>query len=851
MRYLCADSTRRDALVRHPRLNGLDAVEVLDDPAAPDAERQRFLLLHFIKPVAPGTLSPGNIRIEGGERIRGIRALAIDAAEPTASPPASPPEATRILLAELDRAGDFSPYVLRLVRGPEEPEDGAAPPPDFDAVLSAIGFGFKAGCEAEADCRGCVPCLAEAAPEPRLDYLAKDYDSFRRLMLDRMAALAPAWRERSAADLGVALVEMLAHVADQLSWWQDAVATEAYLATARRRVSVRRHARLVDYDMQDGRSARALVQVELEPGAPALMLRREVDGVPTRILSRLDGPRVMAAGGPEHERARGHAPTTFELLEDVTLHAAQGRMPFHAWGALECCLPRGATRATLRGAFPELRRGDLLVLAEALGPATGAPEDADPTRRHPVRLTQARVTEDALGDPATGGPLPVTEVAWHAEDALPFPLTISARIGTRVEQEVSVALGNLVLADHGETLPPLRLPPVPAADPLLARVPAMAGFADGLEEVAPRPTPPRFRPALPRGPVTQAVPHRTDQDPAPSARATLRGPDGALPLPAVRLEEADGSAWFARRHLLASRPGAPDFVVETEQDGTARLRFGDGTNGARPVEGRVFRATWRIGTGRDGNVGADALAHLVTGDAALLGDAGAPVIRGIRNPLPAQGGLDPESLEAARQAAPVAFCRQERAVTPDDYAEMAARADATLQRAAGTLRWTGSWHTVFLTVDRRGGAAVDAAFEDALRAGLERYRLAGHDLKVDAPRFVALEFEAMVCVAPDHLRSDVRRALERALGRGPAGLFHPDRLSFGQPVHLGPILAAMHAVPGVTSLEVRRLGRLGLAGEEALRDGRIALGRLEIARLDNDPDFPERGRLALHMRGGR
>ena len=103
-----------------------------------------------------------------------------------------------------------------------------------------------------------------ARAEPEIDYLAKDYASFRRLMLDRMAVLMPHWRERNPADLGVALVETLAYVGDHLSYQQDAVATEAYLGTARRRVSVRRHARLVDYPMHDGCNARAWVQVRFD-----------------------------------------------------------------------------------------------------------------------------------------------------------------------------------------------------------------------------------------------------------------------------------------------------------------------------------------------------------------------------------------------------------------------------------------------------------------------------------------------------------------------------------------------------------------------------------------------------------
>src|SRR5207249_3177500 len=49
-----------------------------------------------------------------------------------------------------------------------------------------------------------------------------------------------------------------------LSYYQDAVATEAYLHTARQRISVRRHARLVDYHMHEGCNARAWVCIETD-----------------------------------------------------------------------------------------------------------------------------------------------------------------------------------------------------------------------------------------------------------------------------------------------------------------------------------------------------------------------------------------------------------------------------------------------------------------------------------------------------------------------------------------------------------------------------------------------------------
>src|SRR5207245_6729960 len=101
----------------------------------------------------------------------------------------------------------------------------------------------KVACPSDFDCKTELTCSTEDVAQPEINYLAKDYASFRQLMLDRMALLTPQWRERNTADLGIALIELLTFVGDYLSYQQDAVATEAYLGTARRRASVRRHAR--------------------------------------------------------------------------------------------------------------------------------------------------------------------------------------------------------------------------------------------------------------------------------------------------------------------------------------------------------------------------------------------------------------------------------------------------------------------------------------------------------------------------------------------------------------------------------------------------------------------------------
>jgi predicted phage baseplate assembly protein len=227
----------------------------------------------------------------------------------------------------------------------------------------------------------------------------------------------------------------------------------------------------------------------------------------------------------------------------------------------------------------------------------------------------------------------------------------------------------------------------------------------------------------------------------------------------------------------------------------------------------------------------------------------------VDNPLPAFGGTDPEDVEAARRDAPHAFRTQERAVTAADYAAAAGRG-ADVQRAAATFRWTGSWHTVFVTADRVGGAAVDPAFETDLRRHLERFRMAGYDLEVDSPRFVALHIALHVCVKPAYPRSDIVKAVRDALSNallpdGRRGLFHPDNFTFGQPVYLSPIVAAAQAIEGVESVRVDRFERLADPGPSTLEDGLIGMDRLEIARLDNNPNFPDRGLLTVSAGGGR
>ena len=218
----------------------------------------------------------------------------------------------------------------------------------------------------------------------------------------------------------------------------------------------------------------------------------------------------------------------------------------------------------------------------------------------------------------------------------------------------------------------------------------------------------------------------------------------------------------------------------------------------------------------------------------------------------------------AKLHSPQAFRRNQRAVTPADYADAAAQ-HPEVQRAVAERRWMGSWHVVLLTVDRLGRRPVDADFEAKLTTFLERFRLAGHDLEVEPPRFVPLHIVLWICVAAGFIASDVERAVLRQFASGnrrdgTKGFFHPDRFSFGEPVLLSRIVAEAMAVPGVRWVGINRPG--GVASESGhfrrLREpatdyanaGQIPIAPLEVALLDNDANRPENGRFTLKMEGG-
>jgi hypothetical protein len=877
----CNSEQRRFAVRRKDQLYGLDYVEVADD--------QTTLILYFLGR-APPKLDKENIRIDGGRRVTDIKVISLEIHREDET------DADDCVHIMVDKPGDFSNYCLCLIEIDPETKQLVAyvdencnkhyrTMPGFDVRYACLEFTFKANCRGDLDCKPEPVCPPETRLEPEINYLAKDYASFRQLILDRLALIMPDWQERHVPDVGIALVELLAYIGDHLSYYQDAVATEAYLDTARRRTSVRRHVRLVDYQLHEGCNARTWVVFEVAADVK--------DIIPTDFYLITDPGIPLSGNVVNHNDLPKSLPLPYlvfePLVEDskqkLTFYVDHNEIKLYTWGDSQCCLPTGTTAVTLLDpgtATPpdsestdecpqdathdhkprtspldtdyrlRLKRCDVIIFEEIKGAKTGNIADADPKHRHAVRLTKAEKSQDPLT-----GQL-IWEVEWSAEDALPFPLCISSTsaVDCLPITDVSVVRANVLLVDHGETV-----------EIELEKVPCKQVLNPCGDDCLPREAikvPGHFAPYLPKLDITFSQPLLPCETPNPCTNgikltpaSVLLNQEVQLALPNVMLTEIpnsdDGLTWQPRLDLMASAPKDRHFVVEMEDDRQARLRFGDSELGMKPKADTLFMAKFRIGNGSAGNIGAKSITHIVFKNNLPSGIDIAPL-----NPLPAMGGINPEPIAEAKLFAPHLFRKRlERAITAEDYTKIVMRDfKDKVQRANAKLQWTGSWFEVLVVIDPLGSETADELLLCEIQNHLYRYRRIHHDVVVMQAKYVPLEVAMTICVLPHNLRGHVKAALldvfsSRIKADGNKGFFHPDNLTFGEGIYLSKLVAAAQAVEGVESVVVTTLQRQFADPNQELQKGILPLGALEIARLDNDTNFLENGRLTLTMRGGR
>jgi hypothetical protein len=796
LQFLLADQTT-------PTWNGIDYVEVAN-------AAQTRLLVHFLTTAdLTGTLDATlPVTICGGETIASVAVLPIDETTDWSADEDGRP----VLSLSVAAPGDFSTYTLTI--------RSTALDPYFDSVL----FSFKANCPSDLDCATAAPACAAPADEPvSIDYRARDFASFKQALSDFSALRYPSWVERSEADVGVMLMEALSALADELSYLQERVAAEATLGTATQRVSLLRHARLVDYEPSPAIAATTTLQLDVAGGVTSVQaglrcnaLGADGERIPFEVGDRLADPATGKPIGASY---------TVDARWNAGPASSRNLLPYW-WDDSRQCLVAGTARLWIIGhgyGFEPDAGQQLLIDTDGV-------TSADP----PVREIVTIAVVEEITDPVFA--IDLTRIDLAAPTAMDHDLGRTHFAGNLVPA-VQGARTSETFAIPGGTPPPIT----PAPAPVVVRTGANWTPLD------PRPD---YRYTLvadqiswlpgdpPDGDTNAAVPA------APQIALEVAGPTGSP------------QAWSWKRWLLGSGSADTVFTLTPERysivgsaagttwfdydgEGTT-LRFGDGVFGLTPPPGTVFTVTYLAGGGEVGNVAADTIVQV---------DPGQPQAASVvsaTNPFAATGGADEETTQQVRDRAPQAFRIPLRVVRPSDYVA-AAESLQWVKEAGTTFRWTGSWLTVFTTADpsRREDLSLDQL--EQLFDLLDRRRLAGYESYVLPPRYTSLDLEITVCAEPTAFPADV----EAAVLDGLHDFFDHARWSFGQPLESSALLAAVQRAPGVLGVTAVAYRERGVLADLTSLPETVGVAADRILRVDDDRSRSEDGSLRVIVEGGK
>lgn len=842
--------------------NGMKMVRVvaLDKIADTATLEVHFYNRNYLSGAGSVALEPvakNAFRVSGGSRLRAggaagqvqVKSIVAVAGQP-------------ILKISISPIGDYSTYTLSLTT----PAGRAW---RFDPLFAEIRFKFRPGCFNN----NCAPEWETAPPpfdEPAIDYLAKDYGSFRETMIAAMSQRVPGWQPTSEADLDMVIAELFAVAADELSDYQDRVANEAFLASARKRVSVARHARLMDYHIHQGSQASTLLALEIghDVGKKDFLIGEG--------LTAFTG----AAGGAATSKPSASA-VVFRSRHGnpVAIHQYLNNIGLYTWGDSITALPAGSTRADLQlyrkfylddaGAAVEistkaavdeivkiLNDGAVpqLVIRERLNPENGLLNGFNPAKRQ--LLNVVRGGAEAIQDIVTGAWM--VRVRWEKKDALKFDycFTVDCPVGVAgvasgPVKNVSLFHGNLVEVVHGRSREIL--------------------FREEGEELTEFDADVRLDFHFER--TRWGAICRLPQD-ALAYRQTTPGGD-VPPQSTLRLTVEVPPVvdpWNEVPNFIHSDDAAETgdhFVVETDENRRSLIRFGNGRNGRELPDGALVRCKYQYGLPLDGNIGRDRLrtfdpATVVSAKANPADPAPPPImLRQCWNPFDVVNGVDREPVHEIIRRVPEAYrARQLRAVTLADYVARAEEIDG-VSRAAAAYMWTGSWRTVRVTIDPEGTTELSYELRERVGAYLDAVRLIGEDLEIRPPKFVPLEIVVTLCVRPNVWREDVRFVLEQEFSTGwtpdgRRGFFHPDEWTFGQKLYASQIIGRAIHVEGVEHAVERKSVTPSVSVSikrrnvnEPPRESITDLAPNEIIQVANDPDHLELGTIAFEVKGGR
>ena len=294
--------------------------------------------------------------------------------------------------------------------------------------------------------------------------------------------------------------------------------------------------------------------------------------------------------------------------------------------------------------------------------------------------------------------------------------------------------------------------------------------------------------------------------PIASERKLIHAEEG----PDAVKEDEEGNGFWVRWHevenLFDSRPTSRHYVADPIK---GEITFGDGRKGWVPPTARdSVKCEYRLGGGVQGNVGSNTLTVLKQSIA---------FVQTVTNPFSAQGGADPETLDEAKRRGTYAIKNRDRAITAEDYEQLALAASRRVARAKCVQASDGSISLLLVPkAEREDGdarAIPSRDLIDRVASYIDKRRLITARVNVGKPKLVPVSLDLTISLkagaTADRVKADVKEKVKRLLNPlhgGPKGEGWPFGRAVGK-ADVYPVVEGIDGVDRITDLVIVDEGR--------------------------------------------
>ena len=247
--------------------------------------------------------------------------------------------------------------------------------------------------------------------------------------------------------------------------------------------------------------------------------------------------------------------------------------------------------------------------------------------------------------------------------------------------------------------------------------------------------------------------------------------------------------WVQYNSFGLMGPNTKGFVIEIDDQSQAYLVFGDGVNGKIPVGAQTIYGSYLETEGSSGNVPPGSITNFVT---QLIMPPG--ITLNATNPGYASGGADFESMEEIRNRAPRSLRSLDRAVTYQDYIDVALQVVGV--GAAEVQYCCGKYVDLYIVPNSRGVATQ--VLLNKVREHIECRKMITTMVDVKPAGVTRIWVKARIIgkqgIPPGELESATLSALDTNFGQGTAKI--------NRKVSLTDIIATLESQRQIDTAEV-------------------------------------------------